>query len=115
MTEPLVEKRPWGRFTRYCHNETVTVKIIAVEPGGRLSLQRHFHRTETWVALDDGLVTEIDGETSRRTPGEPIEVPVGSWHRMSNDGDDVCRVLEIARGDFDEDDIERAQDDYGRG
>ena len=50
VTDPiadiLVSDRPWGQFTRFACNTPVTVKIIRVEPGQRLSLQRHELRGE---------------------------------------------------------------------
>ena len=49
MAEPhipaaLSSERPWGHFDQFATNEPVTVKIITVEPGHRLSLQRHHLR-----------------------------------------------------------------------
>ena len=61
MTEPspdrdrreavFVEERPWGRFRQFTANEPTTVKTITVDPGQRLSLQRHQHRAELWHVL----------------------------------------------------------------
>ena len=48
----ITDQRPWGSFERFTLNEPSTVKLIYVRPGDRLSLQRHEHRDELWVALD---------------------------------------------------------------
>ncbi|MBW3658181.1 MAG: phosphomannose isomerase type II C-terminal cupin domain [Actinobacteria bacterium] len=107
------DERPWGRFTRYAFNERCTVKIIEVEAGGVLSLQRHARRDELWVALDPGLTFVIDDDELSPSVGEPHLVPAGSVHRVRA-GDASGRFLEVAFGEFDEDDIERLEDAYGR-
>jgi len=112
--EVFVSERPWGKFQQFVSNEVVTVKIITVDPGQRLSLQTHAHRDEMWQVLDVPLDIQIDERTWAAKPGEQIWVPQGSRHRMSNSGNEPGRLLEIAFGDFDEDDIERLQDDYHR-
>ncbi|NHC13412.1 phosphomannose isomerase type II C-terminal cupin domain [Motilibacter deserti] len=112
--EALVDERPWGRFERLALNETVTVKVITVEPGHRLSLQRHTTRDESWQILDAGLYVEIDGKRWSPVVGEQVWIPRGVTHRVGNDGTASARFLEVAYGWFDEDDIERIEDDYSR-
>ncbi|RJK94836.1 phosphomannose isomerase type II C-terminal cupin domain [Vallicoccus soli] len=112
--EAVVDHRPWGSFERLCHGEEVTVKIIAVDPGHRLSLQRHRLRDEYWTVLDVPLLVEVDGALTRCEPGDKVWIPRGSTHRVSNPGEVRGRFLEIAYGTFDEDDIERLADDYAR-
>ncbi|GAT66818.1 mannose-6-phosphate isomerase [Planomonospora sphaerica] len=107
------DERPWGGFERYTLNEPTTVKIIDVAPGQRLSLQRHEHRDELWVALDPGAVFEIDGERITPSVGDRVLIRAGQTHRLSSSGPAI-RILEIAFGHFDEDDIERLEDSYGR-
>jgi mannose-6-phosphate isomerase len=104
--------RPWGHFRRFVQNETVTVKVITVQPGHRLSLQRHEHRGEMWQVLDRPMLVEIDGRIWLAEVDEIVWVPAGSEHRMTNQHGQPSRMLEIAFGDFDEDDIVRIQDDY---
>ncbi len=108
------DQRPWGWFRRYTLNERSTVKVIMVRPGHILSEQRHRDREELWVVLDDGLEVQIGGITTLASVGDEFFVSKGETHRMSCVGNDPCRVLEVAFGRFDEDDIERLSDDYGR-
>lgn len=110
----VTSKRPWGHFEQLAHNETVTVKIITVDPGHRLSLQRHCHRTEVWQVLDVPMDVTVDDRSWTALVGERVVVPAGSMHRLGNSTDRPGRVLEIAHGSFDEDDIERLDDDYAR-
>ncbi|MEU6999239.1 phosphomannose isomerase type II C-terminal cupin domain [Nonomuraea sp. NPDC046570] len=107
------DERPWGGFERYTLNESSTVKIIDVAPGQRLSLQRHEHRDEMWVALDPGCVFEVDGERIEPAVGDRVLIRAGQAHRLSSSGP-ATRILEIAFGFFDEEDIERLEDSYGR-
>lgn len=110
------EERPWGRFRRLVHNEPCTVKVITVRPGQRLSLQSHRRRSELWLFLDEGAVVEIDGDEWRPAPQDTVFVPCGSRHRLAAapDAPGEVRVLEMGFGDFDENDIVRYEDEYGR-
>ena len=109
-------EKPWGRFDQFVLNTPCTVKILTCGPGQKLSLQRHRHRGELWVALDEGVVVERDEEVLRPAVNEEVWLPVGSVHRLSCEAATAhpVRVLEISLGAFDESDIERLQDDYGR-
>ncbi|MDE3245198.1 MAG: mannose-6-phosphate isomerase, partial [Acidobacteriota bacterium] len=74
------------------------------------------HRGELWVALDEGVVVELDGATLKPHVGDETWLPTGSTHRLSCEASTPhpVRVLEISLGTFDEADIERLQDSYGR-
>ncbi|HEX2704349.1 MAG TPA: phosphomannose isomerase type II C-terminal cupin domain [Candidatus Lustribacter sp.] len=107
-------ERPWGHFQQFVSNETVTVKIISVEPGHRLSLQRHGHRGEMWQVLDEPMDIEVDERRWVAQRGATVWVPHGAMHRIGNSGSRTGRILEVAFGYFDEGDIERVEDDYQR-
>ncbi len=109
----LHDDRPWGSFDRFTENESSTVKTIQVLPGKRLSLQTHRHRSEYWYVLEGAGNAEIGGIVQALTPGSEVHIPIGETHRLSA-GDAGIRILEIAFGHFDEDDIVRLDDDYGR-
>ena len=113
---PLQVDKPWGEFTQYTHNEQSTVKILTVNPGEKLSLQSHNKREELWVALDDNVIVEINGNTLTLKKEEQAFIPLGAKHRLSSNIDSAnpVRVLEISYGEFDEDDIIRYEDNYGR-
>jgi len=106
--------RPWGKFEQFTENESTTVKIITVNPGEKLSVQRHQHRDELWIALDSGLITHLDGEQRVFHKGESVYIRKNTIHSIENEYQKPARFLEIAFGHFDEDDIERLEDKYGR-
>jgi mannose-1-phosphate guanylyltransferase/mannose-6-phosphate isomerase len=112
--ETVASQRPWGAFTQYCLNTPSTVKIIEVKAGGVLSLQRHTRRAELWIALDDTLEVQVNDRKWRPARHEEIWVPVGAVHRLSAPGESGGRIVEVAFGHFDESDIERLEDVYGR-
>jgi mannose-1-phosphate guanylyltransferase/mannose-6-phosphate isomerase len=114
VDDVVVETRPWGAFEQFVCNEQVTVKVITVEPGQRLSLQRHDHRGEMWQVLDGPIDITLDDHTWTASAGERVWVPQGAVHRMGNSAARPARVLEVAFGHFDEDDIHRLEDDYAR-
>jgi mannose-6-phosphate isomerase len=105
-------EKPWGYFEQYTHNLPCTVKIITVAPGGTLSRQYHTKRDELWVVLDRGACVELDGEVLYPEVEEKLFIPRETVHRLSSEGG--VRVLEISFGEFDEDDIVRLEDVYGR-
>jgi len=86
---------------------------MSVAPGQRLSLQSHSGRAELWIVLDPGAKIEVDGLVHAPSPGAEIWIPAGSQHRLSSTGPTV-RVLEVAFGNWEQEDITRYDDDYHR-
>lgn len=83
--------------------------------GARLSYQRHARRSEHWFVVAGSGQATVDGAETRLAAGVVVDVPVGSAHRVANDGDTDLTFVEVQTGDyFGEDDIERLDDDYGR-
>jgi mannose-6-phosphate isomerase len=107
-------EKPWGRFEQYTHNLLSTVKVITVDSGGSLSLQYHHGRDELWVVLDEGAEIQLGDTVLRPQIGERIFIPRTTVHRLLAAGDRAVRILEISFGEFDEDDIVRLEDVYGR-
>lgn len=107
------EERPWGGFERLTLNEPVTVKFLRITPSKRLSLQRHQKRSEWWRVLTGNGTASVDDAEYTIAAGSTVEVPQGATHRLEA-GPDGLTLLEIAFGDFDENDIERLEDDFGR-
>src|SRR3954470_1936589 len=113
-TQPLNgEARPWGRFEILSDDVSHKVKRMTVEPGHRLSYQRHAQRSEHWfVVAGDALVT-LDGVEHTVVTGEAIDIPMGAAHRVANKGTEPLVFIEMQHGTyFGEDDIERLDDDY---
>jgi mannose-6-phosphate isomerase len=114
-TQQTIEvEKPWGRFEQYTHNLRSTVKVITVQPGGTLSLQYHYLRDELWIVLDAGAKIEMDNKVIQPQIGDRIFIPRMATHRLSATGDRPVRILEISFGEFDENDIVRLTDIYGR-
>lgn len=105
--------RPWGSFKQYAHNEPVTVSLMTIEPGQRLSLQSHAGRAELWIVLDEGCEVQVGDEILHPQPGDEIWIPANTRHRLASRGPTV-RVLEVAFGDWRQTDIVRYEDDYQR-
>ena len=119
--ERLLEKtnredlRPWGFYEILSDSPNHKVKRINVYPGRRLSYQRHFRRSEHWYVISGKAVVTKNGEEIERGPGQAIDLPVGTWHRVRNPGSQNMVFIEVQTGDyFGEDDIERSEDDYNR-
>ena len=106
--------KPWGRFEQYTHNLPSTVKIITVAPGGTLSRQYHHQRDELWVVLDPGAKVELGDSVLYPDREEKLYIPRETIHRLSAEGDEPVRILEVSFGEFDEEDIVRLEDVYGR-
>ncbi len=112
--QPFKEDRPWGNFVEFTLNTPSTVKIITVNPAQAFSLQTHEHRSEFWKVLSGvGMVTAGDS-TKEAKAGDEFWLPQGTQHRIEAHTDVPIVILEIALGVFDENDITRLQDNYGR-
>ncbi|MEM3074877.1 MAG: phosphomannose isomerase type II C-terminal cupin domain [Candidatus Pacearchaeota archaeon] len=109
----LIENRPWGKFERFTLNEKSTVKIITLNPKKRLSLQLHKKRLEFWYFLDNPAKLTIGKKIFRAKMGDFVVVRKGFKHRVESFSKPV-RFLEISFGKFDEEDIVRFEDDFGR-
>jgi mannose-6-phosphate isomerase-like protein (cupin superfamily) len=107
------ESRPWGNFERFTLNEATTVKIITVKEGEGFSLQTHAHRDEFWRILSGSGTLVLGDTTLSAAPGDAFYCPRGTRHRATG-GKGGLQFLEIAFGDFDESDIARLEDKYGR-
>jgi mannose-1-phosphate guanylyltransferase/mannose-1-phosphate guanylyltransferase/mannose-6-phosphate isomerase len=107
-----VVDKPWGNELHYAINQRVTVKILNVKKGHRLSLQAHTKRTENWILISgEGKVT-MNNETSVLLPTDNVLIPATTTHRFEAIKD--SSILEITWGEYDERDIVRFEDDYGR-
>lgn len=111
---PVKSSRPWGYFERFTLNRLSTVKLIHIRPGASLSLQLHDRRSEFWRVILGGVTAVVDDKTVKLHPGDELFVPPGSVHRLTGDKEDGAQILEIAIGDFSEDDIVRLDDRWGR-
>lgn len=107
------ESRPWGKFEKFHENKPSTVKLIYVNPNSRLSLQYHFNRSEFWQVVKGTATVELDGENFILKEGDSLEIPTKALHRLGSLSEG-CVVMEIAFGNFDEQDIVRLEDDYNR-
>lgn len=107
--------RPWGWYETVGAGERFQVKRITVHSGQRLSLQKHFHRSEHWVVVGGTALVSIDGVETRLEADESAYIPVGAAHRLSNPGAIPLEVVEVQSGSYlGEDDIVRFDDDYAR-
>ena len=108
------DDRPWGRWEEYLNEEGYRVKRIIVNPGQRLSLQKHEHRSEYWViAAGEGVFT-LDGQDRLVKTGDTVMIPIGGVHRIKNTSEAPLIIIETQLGLCLEDDILRLEDDYGR-
>jgi mannose-6-phosphate isomerase len=109
------ENRPWGSWHILDEGAGYKVKRIVVDPGCRLSYQRHELRAEHWIVVAGTATCTLDGEIVVLAPGETVDVEVGQAHRIANQGDETLVIIEVQRGAYTgEDDIVRLEDDYGR-
>ncbi len=107
--------RPWGSYTVLEENQFYKIKRLTVKPKRRLSLQKHYHRSEHWVVVKGTAKITVDGEERILRNGESTFIPAGTLHRLENPGLIPLEVIEVQIGEYlEEDDIERFDDDFGR-
>jgi mannose-6-phosphate isomerase len=108
-------RRPWGYYVVLSDSDDHKVKRIVVSPGKRLSLQRHFKRSEHWHLVKGAGVVTRNRESLQVKEGDSLDIPIGAMHRIQHLGQTDLVFIEIQRGTyFGEDDIERIEDDFGR-
>jgi mannose-1-phosphate guanylyltransferase/mannose-6-phosphate isomerase len=107
--------RPWGWYETLNQGERYHVKSIMVVPGGKLSLQSHFHRSEHWVVVNGTVEVTIGDEVRLLGENEATFIPLGKPHRLANPGKIPALLIEVQFGPYlEEDDIIRLEDVYGR-
>lgn len=116
VREHLTVHRPWGSYTILEEGPRYKIKRIVVKPGKRLSLQRHQHRNEHWVVVSGTATVRRDNEELFVRENHSIYIQATQKHRLSNFGRIPLQIIEIQVGGYlEEDDIERYDDDWGRG
>jgi mannose-1-phosphate guanylyltransferase/mannose-1-phosphate guanylyltransferase/mannose-6-phosphate isomerase len=107
--------RPWGHYDLVDIGDRHQTKRIVVNPGGKLSLQKHHHRAEHWVVVKGtALITKGDKQILI-TENESTYIPLGVVHCLENPGVIPLEIVEVQSGSYlGEDDIVRLVDQYGR-
>lgn len=106
---------PWGKWEVLASEPSYQVKRITVNPGQRLSYQKHLKRQEHWMIVQGEAAVTLDGCEIILTSGEHVDIGRNVAHRMANKGSESMVFIEIQQGSyFGEDDIIRMEDDYGR-
>jgi mannose-1-phosphate guanylyltransferase/mannose-1-phosphate guanylyltransferase/mannose-6-phosphate isomerase len=111
--KPFYDKRPWGEELWLTKDKPSMVKIISVNPGESSSLQYHHNRDEYWYIISGNGYAIVDGQEIRLNVGDSCFVKREIKHRIQG-GSEVLKMIELAYGDFDEKDIVRLEDKYGR-
>jgi mannose-1-phosphate guanylyltransferase/mannose-6-phosphate isomerase len=108
--------RPWGYYQGVDTGARYQVKRIVVNPGNKLSLQKHFHRAEHWVVVKGTAEVTVGEQVQIVHENESVYIPIGSMHRLANPGKIPLELIEVQVGSYlGEDDIMRFEDVYGRG
>lgn len=114
--EPARVYRPWGTYQTMDRGDRFQTKRIIVKPGGKLSLQKHHHRSEHWVVVAGTAEVTVGDETRLLQENESTYIPAGTRHRLANPGKVPLHLIEVQCGSYlGEDDIVRLDDEYGRG
>jgi mannose-6-phosphate isomerase-like protein (cupin superfamily) len=86
-----------------------------VDPGKKLSLQRHQHRAEHWVVVHGRAQVTVGDDVFILEENQSAYIPRGAVHRLENSEDSPLEIIEVQSGDYlGEDDIERLEDDFNR-
>ena len=107
--------RPWGSYQSVDNGERHQVKRIIVKPGQRLSLQKHYHRSEHWIVVRGAARVTVNEMVKTVHENESVYIPMGAVHRLENPGKILLELIEVQTGSYlGEDDIIRIEDDYRR-
>ena len=115
VIEPAKVARPWGSYESVAAGPCFQVKHIVVDPGEKLSLQKHQHRSEHWVVVRGFAEVTVGDQVSILQENQSVYIPAGTKHRLANPGTVPLELVEVQCGPYlGEDDIERFDDEYGR-
>lgn len=108
-------EKPWGHELIWAHTDRYVGKILVIETGKRLSLQRHAIKDETILVLSGRLRLTLEGddgavEQEELGPGDHRRVVTGRIHRY--EAIERCELVEVSTPELD--DVIRLEDDYGR-
>ena len=107
--------RPWGKYDSINEGDRYQVKRITVNPGAKLSVQKHHHRAEHWVVVSGTARVTNGDDTFLVTENESTYIPIGVIHALENPGKIPLKLIEVQSGGYlGEDDIVRLDDKYGR-
>jgi mannose-1-phosphate guanylyltransferase/mannose-6-phosphate isomerase len=106
--------KPWGNYRVLDQSNVTCVKILRVNPKSRLSLQTHKKRSEIWFPTTNGLRARIGDKLIDLKMFERYEIAPGVKHRLINPTNNPLELIELMLGEYDEEDIERLEDDYER-
>jgi len=108
--------RPWGSYESLIAGDRFQVKSIVVNPGQKLSLQKHHHRAEHWIVVRGTAEVTCGDRIYTLSEDESTYIPVGHRHRLANPGVIPLEIIEVQSGPYlGEDDIVRYEDIYRRG
>ena len=107
--------RPWGSYESLIEGDGFQVKSIIVNPGQKLSLQKHHKRAEHWIMVRGTAEVKCEDRVFELYADESTYIPLGHKHRLVNPGDEPIELIEVQSGSYlGEDDIVRYDDIYGR-
>jgi mannose-6-phosphate isomerase-like protein (cupin superfamily) len=113
--EPTQIEKPWGYYAIIDQGPHYKVKKIVVYPGYRLSLQMHYHRNEYWLVVKGVALVTVGDQTFILDPNQSTYIPMQTFHRMENRGDELLEIIEVQNGNcISEEDIVRIEDDFNR-
>ncbi len=111
----IIVQRPWGWYKVIATGSDFATKIIHVNPGQKLSVQSHEHRSEHWVILSGVAKVLLEGREHILSRGHSIDIGIRAIHSLQNPYEEGLEVIEVQMGDvLSEDDITRYEDMYGR-
>jgi D-beta-D-heptose 7-phosphate kinase/D-beta-D-heptose 1-phosphate adenosyltransferase len=104
--------RPWGYYRVLYDAGKYKVKELVINPGNRLSMQRHQHRSENWFVLRGECAVETEYlesvQTLKVTENNSYSIGAGVWHQGQNNTNADVHILEVQYGtECIEEDIER--------
>lgn len=116
-------EKPWGYYEDYFRGENVAFKKIVINPGHKISYQKHNLRSELWYVQSGNALLKfsvaheptLDYAVHLLREGESMEIPALTAHQLICHGEEPLVVYEMQFGaEISEDDIERIEDPYGR-
>jgi len=100
--------KPWGSSQVMDQSDRFHVRKVIVKPGAKLSIQKHYHRSEHWVVLNGTARVHKEHEAILLSENQSTYIPLGTVHQLENPGKIPLELIEIQTGGYlEDDDVER--------
>lgn len=98
--ENVTMYRSWGKYTLLTEGKDYRVRKVEMNPGGSLTMQMHYHRSEHWTVISGTGKITVNDKESIFTENQSTYIPMGVKHKLENPGKIPLVIIEVQSGKY---------------